>query len=474
MYYTLPEAIHARESQGVRHSNCKLTKLTAESPTKDSMGSTNPYNYNLPVEPEMFFGRHADVEALAEGLVASHGDSVALIGGRRMGKTSILEALLRNIASRAYRSPADCFPLPILLDLSGEGIVSPQTFFLAIGEAVREKLSTQLPVPLMLLDIHSNAPPVPSFRGMLEAWNQVAMAHLGRRLRLILLLDECEEIVGRPWAAEIHAALRALLVGQTTRILIKVVMAGSHRFLSEVHHRGSPLWNVLTYHFLRVFDESETRALILQPIGGDLSDKVVKSIIKHSGGHPRLTQYLMYKLWAYGLERVTLSTVSRYAMDFSNQVNDFSDWTNSLGESGIIVYNALIQTKTPISEEKLHSIMHSPPADFSQALSALCYHGLMVRDEVGDYQIAGRMFHDWFVTHIKDRSRTSFIEESGVAKDPREHLHAVLREKQRRLQQREVQAAQLGFMVDPAVTNEIEDIRREIAGLERQIREMNS
>jgi hypothetical protein len=53
--------------------------------------SNNPYNYNLPVNPDMFFGRQKDVQTLVQHLAKlDKGDSFALVGGRRMGKTSLL------------------------------------------------------------------------------------------------------------------------------------------------------------------------------------------------------------------------------------------------------------------------------------------------------------------------------------------------------------------------------------------------
>lgn len=52
------------------------------------VSNRNPYNYNLPVSSEMFFGRHDDVNNFYTQLATIPGDSMALIGGRRMGKTS--------------------------------------------------------------------------------------------------------------------------------------------------------------------------------------------------------------------------------------------------------------------------------------------------------------------------------------------------------------------------------------------------
>src|SRR5438067_1010835 len=110
------------------------------------MHRVNPYNYNLPVEPAMFFGRHADIATLVTKLITTPGDSIALVGGRRMGKTSMLEALRRTLET-ATEDRADQVLVPIFLDLSGEGIDSTGGFFRIISEQVQDALDRLLTLP---------------------------------------------------------------------------------------------------------------------------------------------------------------------------------------------------------------------------------------------------------------------------------------------------------------------------------------
>lgn len=79
------------------------------------MVSRNPYNYNLPVSPDMFYGRNENVETLINQLTAVPGDSIALIGGRRMGKTSILEALMRHLDDLQIEPKTNLSPFPYFL-----------------------------------------------------------------------------------------------------------------------------------------------------------------------------------------------------------------------------------------------------------------------------------------------------------------------------------------------------------------------
>jgi len=348
------------------------------------MRTPNPYNYNLPVAPKMFFGRQGDVKTFTHHLTATQGDSFALIGGRRMGKTSLLESLLRVLEPMVEEPARGLLPLPIFQDLTGEGVDSVITFFRIIGEEAHYKLADLLALPSGVpFTLGYEQPPAPTFRRVLEKWGRTAMEKRGCRLRLILLLDECEQIVEQSWTSELYGALRYLLVRQSTRSLLKVVMTGSHRFLSQVRQRGSPLRNVLKYHRLRVLDEKATRDLISQPTGDVLPEEVVEAIIEQSGGHTFLTQYLMHHLWERGLEKATPETVRMITVEFPHERNDFQDWLNGLGNVGSEVYAVLNQARKPLGEHQIRAAMGAASPGILQALDALCYHGLITQEAGG-------------------------------------------------------------------------------------------
>jgi hypothetical protein len=422
------------------------------------MNIANPYNYNLPVEPDMFFGRDAEVAALFSRLTAAQGDSIALIGGRRMGKTSMLEALRRILETSTAERSHFLFA-PVFVDLSGEAIDSVNDFFHVVYDQAQAELAHSLALPPANVDaLSSGQTPMAVFRRLLETWGRAALEQRGVRLRLVLLLDECEEIVDRPWAADLHAVLRALLVGQSTRGLLKVVMAGSHRFLTQVRQRGSPLWNVLVYHMLRVFDEPATRELIVRPTREILAPDVIQEIIDLSGGQPFLTQYLVYHLWEQGVEHVTVDIVQQIAATFHHQRNDFVDWATGLGATGLQIYAILTANAEPLTEHGIQTLLQPPPANLAQALDALCYHGVVARTANSErYQIAGAMFHTWFV--------------NSAPSIPSEHQpdqrRALLEIKQRRLTALELQQAQYGIDAPAHIVLEIEDLKRELDRLSR-------
>ncbi len=367
------------------------------------MTHPNPYNYNLPVMPKMFFGRQSNVDTLAHQLITGLGNSILLIGGRRMGKTSILEALYQNLQLIVKRPSNALIPLPVFLDLMGEGISSLEAFFHALCERSKSAVE-EITSQRVNTNCTSNDGELPqqNFLNVLETWSQTALREHSRRLRLILLLDECEEILEHAWSIDLQRALRSLLVRRNTKEMLKVVMAGSHRLLAQSKQHGSPLWNVLTPHRLSVLNEQSTLELIMKPTKGCLSHETVQAIVNESGGHPFLTQYIMYHLWEVGIKTATSETVEQIALSFPRERSDFRDWVNCLGPSGLIVYSILAQTNSSLSEDIIISNSNIARLDVADALDTLCYHGLVVKETHEEtYRIGAQMFRKWYVSHIQ-------------------------------------------------------------------------
>ena len=362
-----------------------------------NLPANNPYNYNLPVGLEMFFGRQSDSETLLYNLTANPGDSYALIGGRRMGKTSLLEALLRDLEVAPASLPV--LPMPVWLDLTGEGIQSAIQFFQRVLEDVQFRLAEILGSSPEMPSLAQGQPPAPILGRVLPQWERAILAKCGRRLRLILLLDECEQIAAHDWAPDLYSSLRHLLVGPPTRSILKVVMVGSHGFLTRVRQEGSPLRNVLQYHTLRALSPEATRQLVTRPTHNSLAESVVQAVLEQSGGHAFLTQYIMHHLWQQGLDRATPESVQKIALAFPHERSDFQDWLAGLGPSGALIYRALATASGPIKEDLLRQSVQPYPPDFLQALDALCYHSLVVEQD-GQYRVAGQMFRHWFEHNV--------------------------------------------------------------------------
>lgn len=351
----------------------------------------NPYNYNLPVTPKMFFGRHQQVALVAQRLLAPQGDSFALIGGPRMGKTSFLEALQRQLIETSRNSITRVYP--VQFDLSAGEIKSEQDFFELIFDLVNDQWGTP-----RNQKSHTGSRPISHwFSQWLADWSRAKIAHPGHTIRLILLLDGCEQIVDKVWTNQLYKALRSILINAKTRNLFKVVLTGSQHFLHQVEQDGSPLRNILIYEKLHPFDNERTRALITDPQILAIDKSIVQTITDASGGHPFLTQYLLHSLWNLGMEQVTVSDVHTIAEQFPRHRSDFSNWYDNWSPSSQSVYEIIAQSKTVLNHIEIRAAMgKSSPYNLAQALDTLHYYGII--QEVGKrtYWASSAMFRQWF------------------------------------------------------------------------------
>jgi hypothetical protein len=370
----------------------------------------NPYNFNLPVSPEMFYGRKEELKKIMDDLTGARGNSIALVGGRRIGKTSLLEALLRKLEESSRRQ--FIFTVPVFIDLSGAGIASPTMLFQSFSDQAQRIISDRIGLTLEPLVLSNEYPPAPKLSRLLPDWNQAILREAGIPLRLIVIFDECERIVKEHWAPELYGALRHLIVGQTTRSLFKVVMVGSQTFLSRVRQEGSPLRNVLNYHYLNAMDADSARALITVPFIKSLSNEFVEAIIAKSGRHPFLIQYLMYHLWNQEFTNIDISVVEKVSRSFYHQRGDFEDWFYELSLTAQRMYTNLVESETSISEKDLRQIFSTPIPDFSSSLESLSYHGLVLDGGDGTYMAGSQMFQIWFKENVGNISSKNGAEPS--------------------------------------------------------------
>lgn len=90
----------------------------------------NPFRYSRPVAPAAFVGRWPAVHRLAADLTLEDGDSYALIGGRRCGKSSFLAALAHTLNQPDLAGSGDWRPLPLPIDCAPLTITAPGDFLL--------------------------------------------------------------------------------------------------------------------------------------------------------------------------------------------------------------------------------------------------------------------------------------------------------------------------------------------------------
>lgn len=364
----------------------------------------NPYSIDDPAE-ELFYGREMQVAKLARQLQHPRAGSLALIGGRRFGKTSLLLAierqLWRHFVSGEQDGTSRAIPVPINL-LQGE-TSSLRNFYLRVISQFGEQLDACPSAEFsrnwdLTLTSHGGRAIDRVFADKLVDICR-DLSRNGRPTRVVLLVDEIEQILEKSWKGRLFSQLRHLIYdNRRTRSYCRIVFTGSSEFYYEIKSPGSPLGEVLRPEFLSAFSLRDTLRLIQEPCGSLVSPDIADEIARYSGGNPYIVQYFMFHLWDH-LPEITPEQPSQLLNQFLAEKNHIlQKWYNAIGDTGQEIYRTLslhdgwcaeddIRLRTPIAA----SMKVTP------ALNALCYHGLAIRDEgLSRYCVNGDLFRTWF------------------------------------------------------------------------------
>jgi starch synthase len=256
-----------------------------------SLLSISPYKIVGPTDAQIFFGREQELRQIGANV---HKTSFAVIGGRRIGKTSILHQL------HFVRLPAIGFRT-VLYEPSPDSSEVTYEMFLA------ENIRSWRPEP-------PSKPPL-TFGELLR------ITHSDKPL--VLLLDEADKFVpaDRAKGWPLFNALRALLNLRHAQI----VLSGEHALREAFRDPDSPLANFANEILLGPLDFQAVEELITQPMKQleiDLVDKksIVDRIWAFTSGHPSVVQRLCGRLIDRLNDRLTEQAIRCITQDDVNSI----------------------------------------------------------------------------------------------------------------------------------------------------------
>jgi hypothetical protein len=372
----------------------------------------NPYNYHVSVRDDaMFFGREEMLDRLVGGLSAPVPLSAAIFGGRRCGKTSLLNKLIRLLSGDLQAAGERTF-IPCSLDLQrGRPLASSDDFFLwvleELGETweLRRGLERGLVVESLQTCYRDEAGkgPVDAF---VRAFRSLDTS--GTRVRLVILIDESEEIHTVHWGEDLRPNLRALLSNSPIVEDVALVMAGSTLMYTKVTEQDSPLENILDRYPLTTLSHEATLALARRPNGDRLPEDAAEEVWRQTGGQPCMAQYVLHELWnEFGgeLEEAAVEDVQDLAETFDDRTRHLSTWAKTLGIAGINLYHFLVEQGAAVDYPTIRQHFSAMTSTTLQrTLDALIYHGLIHchgRGRRRRYEIAGHMVRDWLLAQGK-------------------------------------------------------------------------
>ena len=225
----------------------------------------SPYETRAPVTGSRFFGREHEISRILANPDTNH----AILGIRRIGKTSLLRETERVLAERAPNLP--------VVYLESSDLLSTDDY---IREVVRKLNPRELPRLQMQKYVFF-------FPNFLERMSKV------HKSKIIFLLDEVDNLVimqRGDW--ELFRMLRA----SSNKGACQYIIAGFREAMREQYMLDSPFYNFAQEIRLSEFTRQQARELVVVPMENlrvriRKEDQVVSRIFEETAGQPNLIQY---------------------------------------------------------------------------------------------------------------------------------------------------------------------------------------
>ena len=254
-----------------------------------SLSAVSPYKSQGPTPMHLFFGREHELREISENATTT---GYVLIGGRRIGKTSMLQRLREvNLPAAGCRTLFhDCAYTPSEQELI-QAVRGDKQWFPA------------------------GAPAFTSFAGVLQA--------LDTSQPLVILLDEADALIRVDRAAgyPIFNSLRAL----SNSGLCTFILSGEQAMHAELSNPNSPLYNFVNEMLIGRLDFHAVQELVIRPMKQLeilLQDEaeMVQRVWNFTSGHPSvvqsLCQRLILRLHKRNLHSLTLDDVDAVVSNY--------------------------------------------------------------------------------------------------------------------------------------------------------------
>lgn len=362
---------------------------------------TNPYDFSRPVRsPEMFHGRREILQEVLEGV--RHGASFAIIGGTRIGKTSLLFQI-RQALLEGLKGTQNTVIGPVFLSTHE----FPRLTQAVIYRRIVEEFRTTLSIPgsqedwqrgVRLFD--QNLPEDDAFSAFRQALETIFQSRDVDR-RIVIMIDEVDELSRYEWSHSFFNNLRHLISQTSAGERIAIVIAGTLAIRALYEVAGSPFLNVIQgTKTLDLLSRSETEQLVGAPTGHRVPPAVVRSIFFETGGHPFLIQYVMRYLCAqFGdqLERATEHDLQNIVERYFDERTDFDNWVSTFSDIERRAYDAIASRPEGTTRADLVRTL-GDPKQVNHAIKMLVHIGVIreERPNSNRYLVGGDMFRRWF------------------------------------------------------------------------------
>lgn len=384
-------------------------------------------DFKLPIaDTRYFFGRNDILKAVERSPFSVR----ILLGGHRLGKTSLLNAIQNRFLTS---SNSDYRAFPVLFNLQQERpenldhlrylmIARLQEAFAEYKEgrlsnwrkSYRRLLRQISGGEIKKVGISLKVTNPDYERRLINEDFRQDLLRILKSLKkknfvgVCYLIDGAEFIVSQEWANDAWSYLRALKDTDTAlKPFVGLIFSGYQDLKDYQQKVGSPLLNIAEVEWLEALKESDVRQLIAyrrQIENIFLTSEEIEQIIEWSGGHPYLIQQLLNTIFDYK------NSDQSYIID--NLINnlirqydgDFSAWWDNKKKSYSFtaiersVYLALIEKRMGTTESIAQNLDLSI-GEIGDAFEVLAGTGVIEKIDDEQYKIGAKIFEQWVIQY---------------------------------------------------------------------------
>lgn len=384
----------------------ETTETAAKMPDSDgvaapAMTSANPFTYGNPIsDPDRFFGRSREIEQVFNRLRNAEAESSSIVGGRRIGKSSLLNYLAHpDIRRRHGMDPERS--IFVYVDLQ---MVDEQTTPARLWQGLLSRMARQS------RDESLNA----RLREIISAgeFDNFTLADLfdavdSSTRHVVFLLDEFETVTSNPnFDPGFFYGLRSLAIQHN----LSLVTSSRHELIELTHSqavRSSPFFNIFANINLRLFNETESGRLLhglLDETGVEFTEEELAALADIAGGHPFFLQAAGHFLFsAHAAHADATRRRAAWLKAFSTEVGPhlahFWRTTDPPGQISLLLLALLSRQaggRPFIEPDRIESLY--PRA--GQSLGRLARLGYVAED-AGRFAIFSTAFSDWIVAEMR-------------------------------------------------------------------------
>lgn len=363
--------------------------------------AANPFTYGNPIsDPNRFFGRAREIEQVFNRLRNAEGESSSIVGGRRIGKSSLLNYLAHpDVHKRFGFNPERSIFVYVDLQIVDQQTTPARLWQRLLSRMGRHNTGEELSRKVSeIID-----------GGTFDNFTLTDLFDLVDRQHrhIVFLLDEFENVTTNPnFDPGFFYGLRSLAIQHN----LSLVTSSRHELIDLTHSqevRSSPFFNIFANINIRLFTAAETGKLVAGLLSGthiEFSEEDTATLVEIAGGHPFFLQAAGYFLVAASGEyadagKRRAAWLSAFRSEAGPHLAHY--WhTSDINERAALATLALLSRRATgrpfLDARELEA--HFPRA--GQILPMLVRQGYVAEDG-GRYAIFSRVFADWIAAELR-------------------------------------------------------------------------